>query len=116
MSTSRGTGVPAHEIAAVVPPNELRLLFVRHRPNVSFEFDPIGTDAIPRHMDEFDRLAAATAGRPVRGELPADADRIFAASLVDPKADAAAEAEAYRPAFGHLALLAQLPGSTSWNG
>lgn len=110
MSTSGGTGVPAHEIAAVIPPNEMRLLFVRHRPNVSFEFDPIQTDAIPRHMDEFDRLASATAGRPIRGELPADADRIFAASLVDPGADAAAEAEAYRPAFGHLALLAQLPG------
>jgi len=110
MSTSRGTGVPAHEIAAVIPPDEMRLLFVRHRPNVSFEFDPIHTDAIPRHMDEFDRLAAATAGRPVRGELPADADRIFAACLADPEADPAAEAEAYRPAFGHLALLAQLPG------
>jgi lysyl-tRNA synthetase class 1 len=110
MSTSRGTGVPAHEIAAVIPPNEMRMLFVRHRPNVSFEFDPIQTDAIPRHMDEFDRLAAASAGRPVRGELPADAERIFTASLVDPEADAAAAAEAYRPAFGHLALLAQLPG------
>jgi len=110
MSTSRGTGVPAHEIAAVIPPDEMRLLFVRHRPNVSFEFDPIHTDAIPRQMDEFDRLAAAAAGRPVRGELPADADRIFAASLADPEADPAAEAEAYRPAFGHLALLAQLPG------
>ena len=110
MSTSRGTGVPAHEIAAVIPPNEMRLLFVRHRPNVAFEFDPVHTDAVPRHMDEFDRLAAATAGRPVRGELPADADRIFSASLVDPEADPAAEADAYRPAFGHLALLAQLPG------
>ena len=110
MSTSRGTGVPAHEIAAVMPPNELRLLFVRHRPNVAFDFDPDQTDAIPRQVDEFDRLAAATAGRPVRGELPADADRIFAAALVDPEADVAAEAAAHRPAFAHLALLVQLPG------
>ena len=53
---------------------------------------------------------AATAGRPVRGELPADAERIFAAALVDPDADAAEEAAAFRPAFGHLALLIQLPG------
>ena len=73
MSTSRGSGVPAHEITAVMPPDELRLLFVRHRPNVAFEFDPNQTDAIPRQVDEFDRLAAATAGRPIRGELPADA-------------------------------------------
>ncbi|MGH2463282.1 MAG: lysine--tRNA ligase [Candidatus Limnocylindria bacterium] len=110
MSTSRGRGAAAHDIAAVMPPNELRLLFVRHRPNVAFEFDPDQTDAIPRQVDEFDRLAAATAGRPVRGELPADAERIFGASLVDPEADAAAEAAAYRPAFAHLALLVQLPG------
>ncbi len=111
MSTSRGRGVPAHEIAAVMPPDELRLLFVRHRPNVAFDFDPDQTDAIPRQVDEFDRLAAATAGRLVRGELPADATRIFAASLVDPAADVATEAAAYRPAFAHLALLAQLPGA-----
>ena len=109
MSTSRGRGVAAHEIAAVMPPNELRMLFVRHRPNVAFEFDPDQTDAIPRQVDEFDRLATATAGRPVRGELPSDADRIFAASLVDPEADVAAEAAAHRPAFAHLALLVQLP-------
>ncbi len=92
-----------------MPPDELRMFLVRHRPNVAFDFDPDQTDAIPRQVDEFDRLAAATAGRPVRGELPADAERIFAASLVDPEADAAAEAAAYRPACGHLALLAQLP-------
>ncbi len=110
MSTSRGRGVAAHEIAAVMPPNELRMLFVRHRPNVAFDFDPDQTDAIPRLVDEFDRLAATTAGRPVRGELPADADRIFAASLVDAEADVATEAAAHRPAFAHLALLVQLPG------
>jgi lysyl-tRNA synthetase, class I len=110
MSTSRGTGVPAHEISAVMPPDELRLLFVRHRPNVAFEFDPDQTDAIPRLVDDFDRLAAATAGHPARGELPADPDRIFAAALTDPEADVADEAAAHRPAFAHLALLAQLPG------
>jgi lysyl-tRNA synthetase class 1 len=110
MSTSGGRGVPAHEIAEVMPPDELRLFLLRHRPNVAFDFDPIGTDAIPRQVDEFDRLAAAAAGRPVRGELPADPERIFAAALVDPAADVSAEAAAWRPAFGHLALLVQLPG------
>lgn len=110
MSTSRGRGVAAHEIATVMPPSELRMLFLRHRPKVAFEFDPDQTDAIPRHVDEYDRLAAATAGRPVRGELPADADRIFAAAQVDAEADVLAEAAAHRPAFAHLALLVQLPG------
>jgi lysyl-tRNA synthetase class 1 len=110
MSTSRGHGAAAHEIADVVPPEQLRLLFLRSRPNHAIDFDPYGTDAIPRLFDESDRLAAAAAGREVKGELPPDPARLFAAVLVDPNADPAAEAAAYRPPFAHLALLLQIPG------
>jgi len=94
----------------VISPEQLRLLFLRPRPNTAIEFDPAGTDAIPRLFDESDRLAAATAGREVRGELPPHHDRVFTYSLVEPDADVAAEAAAYRPAFSHLALLEQIPG------
>ena len=62
MSTSKGRGAAAHQIVEVVPPEQLRLLFLRPRPQTAIEFDPEGTDAIPRLFDEFDRLAAATAG------------------------------------------------------
>ena len=110
MSTSKGLGASATQMADVVPPEQLRLLFLRPKPNTAIEFDPHGTDAIPRLFDESDRLAAATAGREVRGELPADHERVFTYSLVEPGADPAAEAEAYRPAFSHLALLEQIPG------
>jgi len=110
MSTSKGIGVGATRMAEVVPPEQLRLLFLRPKPNTAIEFDPDGTDAIPRLFDESDRLAAATAGREVRGELPPNHDRVFAYSLVEPDADVAAEAAAYRPAFSHLALLEQIPG------
>jgi len=110
MSTSRGLGASATQVADVIPPEQLRTLFLRPRPKVAIEFDPDGTDAIPRLFDESDRLAAATAGREVRGELPADHERVFAYSLVDPDADIAAEAAAYRPPFAHLALLEQVPG------
>jgi len=110
MSSSKGRGAAAHEIAEVVPPEQLRLLMVRPRPNHAIEFDPDGTDAIPRLFDESDRIAAATAGREVKGELPTDHDRVFAASLVDPTADLPAAAAAYRPPFAHLALLLQVPG------
>jgi lysyl-tRNA synthetase class 1 len=110
MSTSKGLGASATQIADVIPPEQLRLLFLRPRPNTAIEFDPDGTDAIPRLFDESDRLAAATAGREVRGELPPDHERVFTYSLVEPDADGAAEAAAYRPAFGHLALLEQIPG------
>lgn len=109
MSTSKGRGAAAHAFTEVVPPEQVRFLFVRHRPNEAIEFDPVGTDAIPRLFDEFDRLAAATAGAEVKGELPSGYEGIFRYSLVDPAADVAAEAAAYRPPFGHLALLAQVP-------
>ena len=109
MSTSKGTGAAAHAIVDVIPAEEVRLLFLRPRPNHAIEFDPEGTDQIPRLFDEFDRLAAATAGREVRGELPPGYASIFRYSLVDPDADVAGEATAFRPAFGHLALLVQIP-------
>ncbi|MDQ2689680.1 MAG: lysine--tRNA ligase, partial [Chloroflexota bacterium] len=110
MSTSKGLGVSAAGIADVVPPEQLRLLFLRPKPNTAIEFDPDGTDAIPRLFDESDRLAVATAGGEVRGELPPDHERLFTLSLVEPDADVAVEASAYRPAFSHLALLEQIPG------
>ena len=83
MSTSKGRGAAAHEIAEVVPPEQLRFLFLRPRPNHAIEFEPEGTDAIPRLFDEFDRFAAATAGVRSRAR-----SRQFAAtfrySLLDP--------------------------------
>jgi lysyl-tRNA synthetase class 1 len=109
MSTSRGTGAAAHEMADLLPPELLRFLFLRHRPRRAIEFDPEG-DAIPGLFDEFDRVAAAVAGRSFRGELPPDPDRIFRQSLVDPDADAAAEAARFRTPFRHLTLLVQVPG------
>src|SRR3990170_2242582 len=65
---------------------------------------------IPGLFDEFDRIAAAVAGREVRGELPPAPERIFRASLVDGEADPAVEAARFRPSFRHLALLVQVPG------
>ncbi|HSL98317.1 MAG TPA: lysine--tRNA ligase [Candidatus Deferrimicrobiaceae bacterium] len=110
MSTSKGRGASAEQMVDVVPPEQLRLLFLRPRPNQVIEFDPVGTDAIPRLFDEFDRLAAATAGRPVRGELPPGFEAVFRYSLIDPAADVAVEAARFRPPFGHLAVLTQVPG------
>ena len=110
MSTSRGHGAAANEIAEVVPAEQLRLLFVRPRPNHAIDFDPVGTDAIPRLFDESDRIAAASAGREVRGELPSDHERVFAAALPDPDSDVRGEGAAYRVPFNHLALLLQVPG------
>lgn len=112
MSTSRGQGAAAHTIAEVLPPEQLRFLFLRPRPSQVIDFDPEG-DTIPRLFDEFDRIAAATAGCEVKGELPADYERLFAYSLLGGRTvgEIAAEAAAFRPAFAHLALLLQIPGT-----
>jgi len=110
MSSSKGVGAAAHTIAEVIPPEQLRFLFLRPRPNQAIEFDPDGTDAVPRLFDEFDKFAAATAGREVKGELPPGYEATFRYSLLDPGADVVVEAALFRPAFSHLALLAQIPG------
>ncbi len=110
MSTSKGRGAAAHTITTVVPPEQLRFLFVRSRPESVIEFDPEGSDAIPRLFDEFDRLADATAGKEVRGELPSGHENIFRFSLLDADADLTGAADAYRPPYAHLALLVQVPG------
>jgi lysyl-tRNA synthetase class 1 len=111
MSTSKGRGAAAHEIVEVIPPEQLRTLFIRPRPNQAIEFDPDGTDAIPRLFDEFDRLADATAGRPIKGELPLGYASVFRYALRDPEADVEAEAAAFRPSFAHLAFLVQVPNA-----
>ena len=110
MSTSKGRGAAAHTMAEVVPPEQLRFLFLRPKPSHAIDFDPDGTDQIPRLFDEFDKFGAATDGREVKGELPPGYAATFRYSLLDPAADVDAEAAAFRPAFSHLALLAQIPG------
>ena len=110
MSTSKGRGAAAHTIAEVIPAEQLRFLLLRPKPNHAIDFDPDGTDQIPRLFDEFDKFAAATAGREVKGELPPGHAATFRYSLLDARADVAAEAAAFRPAFNHLAMLVQIPG------
>jgi lysyl-tRNA synthetase class 1 len=109
MSTSKGRGAAAHEIVEVIRPEVLRFFFLRPKPKHAVEFDPEGTDAIPRLYDEFDRFAAATAGRAVKGEIAPGFENTFRYSLLDPDADVAAEAALFRPAFAHLAILVQIP-------
>ena len=112
MSTSKGHGAPAHKIVDVIPPDQLRFLFVRPRPNSAIEFDPDGTDAIPRLFDEFDRVGDATAGREVKGTLPPAPERLFAyAVLATDPATVAAQAAAFRLAFAHVAFLIQQPAA-----
>jgi lysyl-tRNA synthetase, class I len=110
MSTSKGLGATAHGMAEVLPPEQLRFLFIRPRPNQVIEFDPEGTDAIPRLFDEFDRLGDAVAGRDVKGELPPGFGQVFRYALLDPDADVDEVAARFRFPYAHLATLIQIPG------
>jgi lysyl-tRNA synthetase, class I len=109
MSTSKGRGAAAHEIVEVIPPEQLRFFFLRPKPNTAVDFEPNQTDAVPRLFDEFDRFAAATAGKEVRGEIAPGFEGTFRYALLDPIADIRVEAALFRPAFSHLALLVQIP-------
>jgi lysyl-tRNA synthetase, class I len=111
MSTSKGRGTAAHRIVEVLPPEPLRTLMIRSRPNTAIDFEPEGTDAVPRLFDEFDRLGDAVAGRDVKGELPPGFASIFRYALRDAAADYEKEAAAFRPSFSHLAFLLQVPGA-----
>jgi lysyl-tRNA synthetase class 1 len=110
MAGSKGLGPAAHQVVEVIPPQLLRLLFLRSRPERAFDFAPQGSDAIPRLFDEFDRLAAATAGRETKGVLPPDPVHLFgqAALTLDPGA-LAASAAAFRLPFAQVAFLIQQP-------
>jgi lysyl-tRNA synthetase class 1 len=111
MSTSKGRGTAAHRIVEVLPPEPLRTLMIRSRPNHAIDFDPEGTDAVPRQFDEFDRLGAAVAGRDVKGDLPTGFEAVFKYALRDPGTEVDIEAAAFRPSFSHLAFLLQVPGA-----
>ncbi len=58
MSSSKGIGVSIMEISHIVPPEILKFLMVRNRPQRAIDFNPDG-DTIPRLFDELDRCIDA---------------------------------------------------------
>lgn len=59
MSSSKGIGASAADVAQVLPPNLLRFLMVRYHPRVAIDFDPTHPDTIPNLFDEYDRAREA---------------------------------------------------------
>lgn len=77
MSTSKGLGASASEMAEILPPQILRFLMVKTRPSQAINFDPQG-QTFPRLFDEYDRAAKAYFEK---GEE--DLARIFVLSQID---------------------------------
>jgi lysyl-tRNA synthetase class 1 len=90
MSSSKGTGTPAVEMAKILPTDLLRFLIVRSPINTTIDFDPYG-DAIPNLFDDYDRCLNAYFAKlennippKKEGEVLLDFARIIELSAVKP--------------------------------
>jgi len=102
MSSSKGLGVSARDISEIVPPELLRFLMVRYKPNTAINFDPEG-ETIPRLFDDYD-AAAQVYFKKAEARDP-DVPRIFALSQTK-------EAhEHFAPQFSFLSFVMQVPGA-----
>ena len=91
MSTSKGRGAAAHEIAEVILPEQLRFFFLRPKPNHAVDFDPDGTDAVPaplrrvRPVRRRDRRAARSRARSRRATTRRSATRCSTRTRTSPR-------------------------------
>ncbi len=59
MSSSKGLGLTGAELLEVLPPEVARFLMIKTDPNRAVEFNPKGTDIIPKLYDEYQKAAEA---------------------------------------------------------
>lgn len=101
MSSSKGLGASAREVAEILPPEILRFLMVRTRPMRAIDFDP-GSHTIPDLFDEYDRCA----GEWFKKGRKSDLGRIFELSQVGKTQKKKIEF----PRFRDVATFVQMPG------
>lgn len=102
MSSSKGEGATAYAMSQLLPPELIRFLMIRPRPNQPIEFNPEG-DTIPRLFDRYDECADHYFEKVP--EVNRDFQRAFYFSQVDTKNIK----DCFRPRFSRLVFLAQLP-------
>ena len=108
MASSKGIGVPAAELVAILRPELARFLMVRPHYRQQINFDP-GGETIPNLYDEYDRVAAAYFGEiegqtPGETELARDHSRTFSYSRIDGE-----QPRCFRMRFAKVANLMQMP-------
>lgn len=104
MSSSKGQGATAYEVAQTLPPELVRFLMIRSRPNQPIEFDP-NDETIPRLFDRYDECADHYFGKPARAEeVNKDFARAFHFSQIQKNV-----AETFRPRFSRLVFMVQMP-------
>ena len=98
MSSSRGVGASARDMADLLPPEVLRFLMIRTKPNSPVNFDA-GEDGIVKLFNEFDRYQL----RAGNGQANADEACVYRLSELQPEG-------AYATAnFQLVSALVQLP-------
>ncbi|MBI5176554.1 lysine--tRNA ligase [Candidatus Micrarchaeota archaeon] len=102
MSTSKGTGMSAREIAEFLSPEVLRFLLARYKPRTAINFSPEG-ETVPKLYDDFDSFAEAHFRR--REPRDPDEPRIYELSSVRH----AKPGDFLKPPFPLVAYLIQVP-------
>lgn len=100
MSSSKGEGATAHAISTILPPEVLRFLMIRSRPNQPIEFDP-NDETIPRLFDRYDECADHYFG--LVEEVNKDFARAFYFSQIEEIK------QTFRPRFSRLVFMVQMP-------
>lgn len=107
MKSSAGTGASADAMVELLPPELVRFLMLRHRPQATIEFDPSG-ETIPRLFDEYDAWVAEAA-------TPADTDEAQARRrIIELSQLPGREAPRhFLPPFVQVATYAQMPDASA---
>lgn len=104
MSSSKGVGQTARNIADLVPPEMLRYLMISKKPNQPIEFDPEG-DTIPRLFDQHDEAAKWYFEKGEKDTLQTDLARSFELCQVTSEKPV----ERFLPRFSQLVFIIQIP-------
>ena len=105
MSSSKGIGAAASEMAALLPTELVRLLMIGNKPQQAVDFDASG-DTVVKLFDRYDELAAHYFDRQ-DGERQRDFVRQF--EMIHP--EGAELPDRFLPPFSQIVFLSQMPNA-----
>ncbi|HET7636414.1 MAG TPA: lysine--tRNA ligase [Candidatus Limnocylindria bacterium] len=110
MKSSAGTGAAAHAMVELLPPELIRFLMLRYRPQAAIEFDPSG-ETVPRLFDEYDSWVTEAVAGPSEGADPEES--AHRRRVVELSQLPGHELPTYfLPPFVQVATYSQMPGAT----
>lgn len=113
MKSSAGTGASADAMVELLPPELVRFLMLRHRPQATIEFDPSG-ETVPRLFDEYDAWVAEAAGAGEAGAAPDAEDAEARRRIIElSQLPGRAVPRHFLPPFVQVATYAQMPGASA---